>query len=928
MRMKMLLLITLCAIGSTYSQIASFEVKECMAVNRSSEPVSVGLPIPVSLNLLSEKGIAVVDDQGNTVPAQIHVTGRWNGLPSDVSKPIRWLMADFQTDILANKTRKFTVVNKTPSVFTDSIKVSTTSEYITVNTGAAEFRINRQSYNLFDRVVIGQRTIVDAASSQGIVVTNGTHSYAVTQTLSCVVEEQGPMKTVVKIVGKHDTHSDFTCRMQFFYNKSFVKVFYRIENNRQSTTTSEGQPNDVHNLGSANSIYFDDVSLKVKLASPGQLNYRVQGDKTALSGVLEQPLTLYQESSGLDSWGAHRGFGLRNSAQVTFRGYHINRGSTSIETGDTALGWCALEDTNKGIMVGSRDFWQQYPKAVRALADGSVEVGLFPAEFPSAFNFRVGEYKVHESYFYFYQGSKAATELEGIARALNEPLIGFTEARQYIRSQAIQDFSEYRLSDNQDTLFERTIQTIVNDKIGAVASWVQESLSKSLLHSIRRYGMFGFQDFGDIPLDFESGRGQYGLKYNAGLGFFIQFFRTKDYQFWELGENGERHEGDMDIVHTGRSDRKNYWDGAYYGHSAHDESGDDNPHRNRAGGNPDILFAVPGLFLYYYLTGYEWAYEYAIESSDNTLWKTADGCCLGHSNLRAMSNTLRVLFEAWRATGDSKYGAQIEPLFNEVLATPDFFTTGMSFMTFDVLRNLGMYIDYKENITGVEQTALRKNLIEKVNICRSQALYDDSTKYAIIYQNSDWCRSAADMFGIAFKYTKDSSYLKFGSRLLNTGIFNVKIGVGCDPEVWGNEFLRGPQYGNDRCGVIHYFSAKEAVNTCLDGLYLMAQKYPVDYKTPVLKSVAPSKYTKPLLRKCKLGDGTMLHIILPNSNTAMNTTSTEVLIFSLQGKLLQKCVLPMGIDAGSLSVKNSSGMYVVKVKGKTSMITEQFSVLK
>ena len=916
-------LMFLLLIGVVNSQVATISVTERRLVNRTGEPVTAGIPVPLQLNLLSANSVRLLDEAGNAVPAQIRVTGRWDGAPTDATKPIRWLLADFQTDISAGQTKRFQVERGQPAALTDSISVSDASGLITVNTGAAQFRINKQSFNLFDRVVIGDQVVVDGGTGQGIPIASGSNTYGITEVSSCIVEENGPLKTVVKIVGKNSTFADFTCRMQFYYNKSYVKVFYRVENNRQSRLSNEGQPADLHNLGSTNSISFDDLSLNVQMASPGQLNYRVQGDKTARSGSLDQALLLYQESNGLDKWNAHQGNGLRNSAHVSFKGYHMTLGSSSIEQGDSALGWCAIEDQNKGIMGGCRDFWQQYPKAVRATTQGVLQVSLFPTEFPAInntkFNFRIGEYKVHETYFYFYRGSKTANELSVVAQTLNEPLIGFVGTREYIISHALHEFPEYLNktgADSQDTLFEKTIKTLVDDNIGKVAGWVQPTMSKSMVHSVNVHGMYGFQDYGDIPLDFETARGQYGLKYNAGLGFLIQFFRTNDFRFWELGENGERHEGDMDIIHTGRTNRQYYWDGAYYGHSWHNENGDNNPHRNSLGGNPDIMFAVPGLLLYYYLTGYQWAYEYAVEVSDNALFKVNGGCCLDHNNLRAMSNTVNVLTEIYRATGDSKYGNQIEPLINIVLNTASFFTTEMSFMTFDFLRNMGMYIDYKEMITGTTLTTLRNQLVEKAVICKGRALFDDGRKFAILFDYSDWNRSASDMYGFAYKYSNDTSHYNFGSRLLNTGIFENRIGVGYSPSDWKTELVVGPRYNNDSAGVIHYYGANVGVNTSLSGLCFMSVKHPVnsgEVNNFIQKNAAEKKMAKPLITV----RGSKITIAFPDHNWKKGEAGYE--LYSLQGKLIQKKAIPSGTKYHSIIIKKGAGVYILKVKCQKSV---------
>lgn len=53
-----------------------------------------------------------------------------------------------------------------------------------------------------------------------------------------------------------------------------------------------------------------------------------------------------------------------------------------------------------------------------------------------------------------------------------------------------------------------------------------------------------------------------------------------------------------------------------FGHSGHDEEAFLNPHRNYNSGHPDLSFGAPGLLLTYYLTGYDKAWEAALELAD------------------------------------------------------------------------------------------------------------------------------------------------------------------------------------------------------------------------------------------------------------------------------------------------------------------------
>jgi len=467
----------------------------------------------------------------------------------------------------------------------------------------------------------------------------------------------------------------------------------------------------------------------------------------------------------------------------------------------------------------------------------------------------VGEYKVHESFFYFFRGTPTAESLSSVAKALNEPMMGLATPGYYSLSKAVQDLpavvDTLATADAQDRNYETSLRTLHDGSIGTIASWVQPFLSSDLEAALQRHGMFGYQDFGDLPVDYECARGPLGLKYHAGYGFLLQFLRTGNYFFWEHGENGERHEGDLDVVHTVRDGLRYYWDGAFYGHSYHLECGDENPHRNYGGGNPDIAFGTPGLLLYSYLSGYPWAYEYALEIAETIRWKAQGGCCLGRNNMRAVSNTIRILFEAYRATGDTRFGAPLASLVEEALGNDTFYRADqVSFATYDFLRNVGLYLDYRELIEGHEDADLRQRLVERIRTCRDNTYvrilpdgstvvisYDDGVSYAVNFQDSDWSRSVADVLALAYRYTGEPNDLALASRLMNTGILRSGIELGCDPEVWGSEMLWRTTSTPPYCSVLHYMQSKETVNILLNGTVYMATKHPADVRGSIVEDL-------------------------------------------------------------------------------------------
>src|SRR5713226_7335121 len=102
MRKILLWSVVLCAFLSVL-QAGSFKVeltvRDDVGMNRTSEPVTSGIPIPIGQNLNDVTNLRVLTDTGRVIPAQFTVLARWNGLPTDKGKPIQWVLVDFQADV-------------------------------------------------------------------------------------------------------------------------------------------------------------------------------------------------------------------------------------------------------------------------------------------------------------------------------------------------------------------------------------------------------------------------------------------------------------------------------------------------------------------------------------------------------------------------------------------------------------------------------------------------------------------------------------------------------------------------------------------------------------------------------------------------------------------------------------------------------------
>ena len=631
-------------------------------------PVTAGLPLPQSLNWSDPGNFVLVDATGKALPAQFTPLARWGAAPSEQGAAIRWLLLDFQVSLEPGETGwYFLQQGQVNSNDTPAIKTEEDEHNLWVDTGAARFLIEKASGSLS----LDDTTLRLSATAQDA---DGEDYHAPTAS-SVRTALEGAQRTSIEVKGSLTqagaTSLDYTARYWFYAGSSLVRLFFTIENN---TPCPLGEYEQLlcHDIGSPGSVDFTDFSLRFETGLTGELVFQAGGE-SVLQGRLQDDLLLYQDSAGGDSWDAYltwqdwEGRRLDTSPRmqsfVSWRGYRITQGEMLLDDGNHAGGWMSLSDGSSSWGVGIRDFWQNYPKALRAGADGTLEIGLFPGEFGNPdyrFNLRAGEHKTHEIWF-------APHEDLG---ALLFPLFAQAAPEWYVDSGAM---GLTALADWEN--WHEHEQYLI-DQLDTAPSEGWDHVYDNLQDAIQRTGFYGIYDYGDLPIDYEGYHlAPLNAKYDYDYGMWLQWARGGNARWFRLAESADRHFADIDILHNLHQPR--HWgDGIIFGHSYHDEEGFLNPHRNYGGSDPDTAYGMRGMLLTYYLTGYEKAFQSALELADCIAYRVRNdtflcpyfsaGECSGmgyvfyqdglyDSNTRPVANSLSILTEAYRATGDPLY---------------------------------------------------------------------------------------------------------------------------------------------------------------------------------------------------------------------------------------------------------------------------------
>ena len=475
------------------------------------------------------------------------------------------------------------------------------------------------------------------------------------------VLEHGPLRSVIRLKGFLGSSNapalEFTAWYHFYASSGRVKLAFTLENNNPGGRTGDGNARNA-DIGGVNCVFFDEMALRLPLALARSGQVCVAGGTLRGPGIVPLGTTaeIYQDSSGGAHWNRYQDarFHPRPSSYVTFKGYRLYLGDREAEAGERALGWLDVSDQEKGLTVGIRDFWQNYPKALSAGKDGAVEIGLFPGRYAADFPLRSGEHKTHEILFFFHDGSTSTNDCEAIVRAFSNPLRLEPSPQWFAKTRALGDLHPFD-QENYRAYEIRTLSAIGEGLDGI-------SQGPSFLSRREENEFYGWMDYGDVPIDFEAPSGQWGMKYDLDFRMAQQYARTLRPKWWALFVAADRHTADIDIHHQPHYPGLHFVKGGVWAHSTHSEPGHKNPHRNYNHFTKDLCFGARGTAALYYLTGDWKAHDACLEIAGNALaeymspqkdpgppernnrmgWR-GDGC------------TLTRLLEGYLLSGDEKY---------------------------------------------------------------------------------------------------------------------------------------------------------------------------------------------------------------------------------------------------------------------------------
>ena len=346
----------------------TLELRNTAATARVDELAIGGVPLPRTLNLRTLQGLAVIDAQGNAVPAGFRVLARWHAARDDVGAPIQWLQVRLLVDVPAIGSARYRLrtdggmANPAPA---QPLTLSQIGAQWQIDTGVARFVLGASPARLFDRIEapVGN-LLVDTSSLSANV--DGQSSTGFASIRSIVVEHADPLGAVLRLEGSFSHPAvgggliSGGRRLQFAAGSSAVSVREWIdwEGDRcgLGTLSCESAPN-------ARELQRWRIALAPTLDGTRTLALQTQAGQPAVAtGAIGSVAELRQ---------------LRRSQRLQPQQYTLTLPGQPAQQGARADAGALLLSGNQGrVGIALAQMADFEPQALRLLADGSIAADL------------------------------------------------------------------------------------------------------------------------------------------------------------------------------------------------------------------------------------------------------------------------------------------------------------------------------------------------------------------------------------------------------------------------------------------------------------------------------------------------------------------------------------------------------------------------
>lgn len=694
-------------------------VTEQAGIRRTHEPVAAGVPFPQGA-LKDVSHVMLCDPQGRSVPVQTQVLSRW------ADNSVQWVLVDFFANLEPGERGEYQLrilPASSKEHGSNTLSIKKLEHGYAVDTGLIRYVLNPGILAPFESVQISGQPVIETKESS-VVLTDNQGELFQPHIEDLTVEAIGPVRATVILSGKFtngkSTPANFLARLSFYAGSGLVAFAFTIHNPRAAH-----HPGGLWDLGDEGSLYFEDLSWNIPLALT-EVAWNTQPLKP-LQTNKGQTFEIYQDSSGGLNWNSSNHVNKHGEVKHQFPGYRVMSDGIMMEEGKRATPSVMVTNQSMSLRTAIENFWQNFPKAFD-VNENQLSVRLFPHQYDDVYELQGGEQKTHTVFLEFSKVGNPNNSFDWV----HHRLLPQSTPEWYSQSNAV-SYCTPRAMDQNDQYIQ-CIDSIVRGE-------------ESFFDRREIIDEYGWRNFGELYADHEAvGTGDdspprvshYNNQYDPVCGALIEFMRTGNAQWLELGRDLARHVIDIDIYHTKEDSpayngglfwhTDHYFDATTVTHRSYSRHNIDPEHPNGYGGGPsNEQNYTSGLLQYYFLTGDPWARETVQGLAEWVInMDQPRGGILGmidrrprglasatvsrdyHGPGRGGGNSINALLDAYRLSNDRRYVDKAEVLIRRCIHPEDSIEERnlcdieyrWSYTVF--LRVLGKYLDFKIEIDGTD----------------------------------------------------------------------------------------------------------------------------------------------------------------------------------------------------------------------------------
>ncbi len=211
-------------------------VRETLGIDRVNEMIHNGIPVAENEQFFTTDQLIIEDDVGTQVPASFEVLSRWAGGRDDTDRAIQWLLVSFPATLSANTEKTYILKHGAPISPLVGVTLSETNDAYQVDTGAAQFVINKHRLTFFDAVLQNHVTLLAGNGGSHSTIAGQAEAPALAPN-SVSIERQTAQYLVIKVQGDYGNIPvgpgsaktlSYKIRYSFFAGSPTVIVYHKF----------------------------------------------------------------------------------------------------------------------------------------------------------------------------------------------------------------------------------------------------------------------------------------------------------------------------------------------------------------------------------------------------------------------------------------------------------------------------------------------------------------------------------------------------------------------------------------------------------------------------------------------------------------------------------------------------------------------------